>query len=47
MKYKQLTDNLKAQIDILLQTGNSMRQVGKLLGILVLCQENGQLKLRV
>lgn len=33
MKYKQLTDNLKAQIDILLQTGNSMRQVGKLLGI--------------
>lgn len=33
MKYKQLTDEIKAKIDILLETGNSMRTSAKILGI--------------
>lgn len=33
MKYKQLTERLKAQIDILLESGCSMREVGRRLNI--------------
>lgn len=33
MKYKQLTDVMKAKIDVLLETGNSMRKTAQILGI--------------
>ena len=33
MKYKQLTDVMKVKIDVLLETGNSMRKTAQILGI--------------
>ena len=33
MNYTQLTEKMKAQIDILLQQGMSMRKVAEILGI--------------